>query len=108
MPPIVAADRVVLDAFAKQVRLAVPAAAVWAFGSRARGTPHPDSDLDVCVVVPELTREVREVIYRAAWEVGFERDRLLAPVILTTDDFENGPMSASTLVANIRRDGVVA
>ena len=105
---MLAADRALLEVFARQVRLVVPSAAVWAFGSRARGTPHPDSDLDLCVVVPEVTREVREAIYRAAWEIGFERDRLMAPVILTAEDFENGPMSASTLVAHIRRDGIAA
>ena len=30
-----------------------------------------------------------------------------APVILTAEDFERGPMSASTLVANVRRDSSV-
>ena len=101
-------DRALLEAFAKRVRLVVPSAAVWAFGSRARGSADPDSDLDLCVVVPVVTREIREAIYGAAWEIGFERGRLLAPVILTADNFERGPMSASTLVANIRRDGVAA
>ena len=103
-----AEDRVLLDAFATRVRLVVPSVAIWAFGSRARGSPHTESDLDVCVVVPELNREVREGIHRSAWEIGFEHGRLLAPVILTAEDFERGPMSASTLVANIRRDGVAA
>jgi hypothetical protein len=69
---------------------------------------HPDADLDLCVVVGELTREVREGIHYAAWELGFDHGRLLAPVILTADNFARGPMSTSTLVANIRRDGVAA
>ena len=103
-----AEDRALLDAFATRVRLVAPSAAIWAFGSRARGSPHPESDLDLCVVVPEVTREIREAIYGVAWEIGFERGRLLAPVILTLDNFERGPMSASTLVANIQRDGVAA
>lgn len=103
-----AEDRALLDAFAKRVRLVAPSAAVWAFGSRARGSPHPDSDFDLCVVVPEMTRAVREGIHQSAWELGFEHGRLLAPVILTAEDFEQGPMSASTLVAHIRRDGVAA
>jgi predicted nucleotidyltransferase len=101
-------DRALLDAFATRVRLVVPSAAIWAFGSRVRGSPHPDSDLDLCVVVPAVTREIREAIHRSAWEIGFDGGRLLAPVILTVDDFERGPMSASTLVASIRRDGVAA
>lgn len=74
----------------------------------ARGSADPDSDLDLCVVVPEVTRELREGIHATAWEIGFEPGRLLAPVILTAEDFESGPMSVSTLVTNIRRDGVAA
>jgi predicted nucleotidyltransferase len=81
-------DRVLLDAFAARVRLVAPSAGVWAFGSRARGSAHPDSDLDLCVVVPKLTRALREAIHGSAWEIGFEHGRLLAPVILTADDFE--------------------
>lgn len=60
------------------------------------------------MVLPEVSRQVRKAIHESAWEVGFQHGRLLAPVILTAEDFERGPMSASTLVANIRRDGVAA
>ena len=103
-----AEDRELLDAFARRIRLVAPSAAIWAFGSRARGSAHPESDLDLLVVVPEATRDLRESVYSSAWEIGFEHGRLLAPVILTAEDFERGPMSASTLVANVRREGVAA
>jgi predicted nucleotidyltransferase len=101
-------DRRILELFARRVRLLAPSAAVWAFGSRARGTAHSESDLDLCVVVPQATRALRESVHSAAWEIGFEHARILAPVILSEEDFERGPMSASTLVANIRREGVAA
>ncbi|MGH2361451.1 MAG: nucleotidyltransferase domain-containing protein [bacterium] len=97
-----------MDLFASRVRRLAPSAAIWAFGSRARGSAHPESDLDLCVVVPHATRELREGIHATAWEIGFEHGRVLAPVILSEEDFERGPMSASTLVANIRREGVAA
>ena len=103
-----AEDRELLEVFARHVRLVAPLAAIWAFGSRARGSAHPESDLDLLVVVPEATRDLRESVHRVAWEIGFEHGRLLAPVILTAENFERGPMSASTLVASIRREGVAA
>jgi hypothetical protein len=33
---------------------------------------------------------------------------VLAPIVLSEDDFERAPLSASTLVANIRREGIAA
>lgn len=99
-------DRRILDAFAERVRALVPSASIRAFGSRVRGEAAPDSDFDLCVIVPQVTREIREVVYGIAWEIGFDEGSLLAPIILSDDDFERGPLSASTLVANIRRDGI--
>lgn len=102
-------DRKVLREFAWRVRQAVPGAAIWAFGARARGTGDRESDLDVLVIVPAVTPPVREAISELAWEVGFANDCLLiSPILLSRHDFEDGPMSASTLVKNIRREGVAA
>ena len=95
-------------AFAERVRAAAPEARISAFGSRARGTAHPESDLDLCVVLPAVTPQTREAIYGIAWEIGFAEGRVLAPIVLSDEDFESGPLSASTLVRAIRRDGVAA
>lgn len=108
MTTMSAEDRETMDLFASRVRFLAPSAAIWAFGSRTRGSAHPESDLDLLVVAPEVTAELRDEVYAAAWEIGFERGRVLAPVILSEEDFERGPMSASTLVVTIRRDGVAA
>jgi predicted nucleotidyltransferase len=103
-----AEDRRLLQLFAIRVRSVVPKAAIWAFGSRARGTADPESDLDLCVVVPAVTSTVRDSVYEAAWEIGFEHGRVLAPIIFSEENFERGPMSASTIIATIRREGVAA
>ncbi len=87
-----AADRAILEQFAGRVREIEPLARIWAFGSRARGDAAPDSDFDICVVVPAGVAELRRPVRKLAWEVGFE----------------HGAMSASTLVANIRAAGVAA
>jgi len=43
-----------------------------------------------------------------AWEVGFENERVITMVVLDTYQFEKGPMSESTLVANTLLEGIAA
>jgi hypothetical protein len=43
-----------------------------------------------------------------AWEVGFENERVITTVVFDFDQFENGPMSESTLVANVLQEGVAS
>jgi predicted nucleotidyltransferase len=101
-------DRKILDEFATRVRRRFPDARIWAFGSRSRGDAEWDADLDVCIVLDHIDSELDGWIRAIAWEVGFENERVITTVVLDKNQFENGPMSESTLVANIRREGVAA
>jgi predicted nucleotidyltransferase/Arc/MetJ-type ribon-helix-helix transcriptional regulator len=76
------------------------------FGSRARGNPAPDSDLDVFVELEEATPELREQVSEIAWEVGFEMDRVISTVVATREELEQGAMGANPLVLNVEREGV--
>jgi predicted nucleotidyltransferase len=101
-------DHHVLENFAVRVRQHFPGARIWAFGSRARGDATWESDLDICVVINDLTDEDRHTIGHIAWEVGFEHEMVITAVCFTEEEFERGPMSESTLVMNILREGVTA
>jgi predicted nucleotidyltransferase len=101
-------DRQILDLFAARVRDQYLDADVWAFGSRARGDATWESDLDVCVVVDRLTHADDYTIGDIAWEVGFEHGLVIVPICFTREALERGPMSASTLVANILREGLAS
>jgi predicted nucleotidyltransferase len=103
-----ACDRHILDLFAARVRERFTDADVWAFGSRARGDATRESDLDVCVVDDHLTHADDYTIGDIAWEVGFEYGLVIIPICFSREAFERGPMSASTLVANILREGIAA
>jgi len=81
---------------------------LWAFGSRARGEAQWESDLDVCIVLEKVDQHTDRLIRDIAWEVGFENDRVITTVVMDREEFERGPMSASTLVANILQQGVRA
>ena len=101
-------DRIILRELASRIRGRYPEARIWIFGSRARGDSSWDSDFDICVVLKTTDEETDEFIRNIAWEVGFEDERVITSVILSEDGFENGPMSESTLVQNILREGVAA
>jgi predicted nucleotidyltransferase len=70
-----------LDLIKESVLQAVPAEAIYLFGSYAYGTPREDSDLDVYVVVPDDTAELGELYADIVGLIGqkriFELDLLL-------------------------------
>ena len=76
------------------------------FGSRARGDAAPDADLDVFIELKQTTPELRQRISEIAWEVGFERDRVICTVVATREELEHGAMAANPLVLNVEREGV--
>ena len=101
-------DQQILGEFTTRVRVRLPGARIWAFGSRARGNATWDADFDICIVLDRVDGETDRWIREAAWEVGFENERVITTVVLDSEQFENGPMSESTLVASILEEGVVA
>lgn len=101
-------DKNVFLAFAARLRQSFPQAAIWAFGSRARGEATSESDLDICVVVDQLDRSAREVIRQIAWEIGFANDIVITTVKYSRDAFEHGPPSVSPLVLTVLREGIPA
>jgi DNA polymerase sigma len=101
-------DRHILDEFARRVREAFPTAELRAFGSRAAGRASPDSDMDVCVVLPTLDEEADHRVMGVAWEVGFANDVVISTVTFSRDEFSQGPLSCSPLVLEIQRHGVAA
>ena len=101
-------DRKILEQLAKRIRSLYPGARVWAYGSRARGEATWESDFDACIVLTQKADSAESAIRDICWEIGFQNNRVITTVILDQSQFEDGPMSESTLVENILREGVLA
>jgi len=98
----------ILRIFAEKIRQKYPQARIWAFGSYARGRSTAESDLDICVVLPQMDPEDRISVSDTAWEVGLEHDLHISTIVISEKDFEQGPASASLLLDSIRNEGIVA
>ncbi len=84
----------------------IPLFEVRLFGSRARGDADPDSDLDIYIETGPLSRPSRRLISEITWEVGFENDVVIVPVVFSQEDVRDGPLSASPLYRTIQREGI--
>jgi predicted nucleotidyltransferase len=76
------------------------------FGSRARGDYSEDSDLDVAVIVRDLTRKTK---IRILEEVAdFELDYLLpiSALVISEDDFNHLKMRERRIAFDIEREGI--
>ena len=101
-------DTEVFHLFSTRVRDRFPGSRIWAFGSRVKGDPVEESDLDVCVVVDALDEGIDEAIMKIAWETGFENDIVISTVTYSRQEFDEGPCSQSPFVQNILSAGIPA
>ena len=76
------------------------------YGSRAKGNASPESDLDIFIVVEELTLEQRTRISEIAWEVGFEMDRVISTFVAARDQLRTGPLAANPILQKIDAEGI--
>jgi len=85
----------------------LPQSKVYIFGSCANGKLYPESDIDLCVVVPTLERnrfeimdEIREAIYG---KTKYPVDLLLFSAL----EFDKNTASKSKIQYEIAREGVL-
>ena len=90
----------------KLLESGVPVIEARVYGSRARGDFTGESDLDVCLVVKEMNPDLERTVSRVAWEVGFEKERVITTVEYTPEQIERSPLRESPFIKAIQREGV--
>lgn len=79
---------------------------VKVFGSYARGAAHEASDVDVLVVLDELSREEKLEVIDLSVDVTLGQALSLSPLIWSAAELERLRKLELGLVANIDREGV--
>ena len=77
------------------------------FGSYADGTQRVDSDIDICVVVPEFRVRQMETIYEIRDAISSLTTLPIDILAFRNDDFENRAKLRSTIQYTIMNNGVL-
>jgi len=76
------------------------------FGSRARGDASDDSDIDVAVIVREVSREVRESILHEVAKFEFEHCQAISVLILSEEELNRLARRERRIGLDILNEGV--
>jgi predicted nucleotidyltransferase len=110
MPSLDARRQAAITDFAGRLRAALGQALVdlRLFGSVARGDAHPESDIDILVVVrpdDERTRLEREVV-DIAFDVNLQHDVYISPRVLTPGILAHRVWGQTPFLKAVRRESV--
>lgn len=76
------------------------------YGSKARGSSTPESDIDVLIIVRKFDSDFQSLIDDMIYELNLEYDCLISAVIFNQDELISGPMSESPLYRTAMQEGV--
>ncbi|WP_235612807.1 nucleotidyltransferase family protein [Moorella sp. Hama-1] len=76
------------------------------FGSVARGTATPESDIDILVVVENEDKLAREIVIEAAVDINLKYDVVISPIIMSAARY-SGPLFQETFFyKSIQEEGI--
>lgn len=103
-----ALEKTILDKFKVLIAKRVSVYKLILFGSRARGTAEPSSDMDVLVVLDGApTEKDFDYVSECAWEAGFDHGIVVMPVMYSRNEWEISPERYSLLALAIEKEGVL-
>jgi predicted nucleotidyltransferase len=76
------------------------------FGSKARGESHPESDLDVAVVMRSVDSAIKMGIFDIAAEELLRYEVHISPLIFAADRYEQMKSEGYSIIVEIERDQI--
>lgn len=101
-------DHVAIEAATRLIRERFPVEQVILFGSKARGSDDPESDIDLLVVTSrELDWAERKVLINALFEIELAHDVVISTLVVPLREWEEGVCAVLPIHDEIERDGVL-
>lgn len=100
-------DKSLLEELKRTILQHVPDAALFLYGSTARGTRQPDSDYDVLVLLKSaIATQEEELIQDAVYELELARNVIVSLVFTTADQWNLPVMAANPFRKNVEKDAI--
>lgn len=77
------------------------------YGSKARGDSHPDSDIDILIIVPDSASDIKLKIRRLGYSLAAVSEAVPSIFAYTTSEWNMYKQIRLPLVEAIERDGMV-
>lgn len=101
-------EREVVQSFVRELRgkLGDELVSVRLFGSKARGDFHPDSDIDIFVLVKKKTPEVKDQVRSLAADYVIDRDVPLSVNLCDLPEAKKNRSLGSFFPESVEREGI--
>jgi predicted nucleotidyltransferase len=76
------------------------------FGSKARGDDHPDSDIDVLVIVATDDWHIRDKVYDVATDMLLQADVCISPKVISQSRFVQLCKEGTSFIHNVSKDAI--
>jgi predicted nucleotidyltransferase len=76
------------------------------FGSKARGDDHPDSDIDVLVIVTTDDWRIRDKVYDIATDILLQADVCISPKVISKNKFDQISKEGTSFIHNVSKDAI--
>ncbi len=85
----------------------VPVKLIILFGSQARGTSIPGSDIDVLVVTERLDKKIRDTIVDEAFEISMREDIPVIALPCDIQEFDSPSFKFDPFYRNVTQEGII-
>ncbi len=104
--PILPNERSALDALKSILQKKYELLDLKIYGSKAQASDSPESDLDVMIVLKNLTHDIESEIDDLIFDINIEHDCLITAIFFSQEELQVGSMSESPIYKKILQEGI--